>query len=100
MSAGCLDAFRFEVQLQYGSIGWSVGATLGFALGRPTTRMLSLIGDGSFQVTAQACSLYPSYLKSIAKVWPVLLFAALHRPTLPCPALLCSYPPPKRPALT
>ncbi|KAL3146995.1 Pyruvate decarboxylase 2 [Trebouxia sp. C0009 RCD-2024] len=46
----------FEVQLQYGSIGWSVGATLGFALGRPSTRMLSLIGDGSFQVTAQGVS--------------------------------------------
>lgn len=44
---------RFEVQLQYGSIGWSVGATLGYAVGRPKTRMLSLIGDGSFQVTAQ-----------------------------------------------
>ena len=24
---------RFEVQMQYGSIGWSVGATLGYALG-------------------------------------------------------------------
>ncbi|KAL0043633.1 hypothetical protein WJX79_010486 [Trebouxia sp. C0005] len=46
----------FEVQLQYGSIGWSVGATLGYAVGRPKTRMLSLIGDGSFQVTAQAMS--------------------------------------------
>jgi len=45
--------YRFEVQLQYGSIGWSVGATLGYAVGRPETRMLSLIGDGSFQVTAQ-----------------------------------------------
>lgn len=44
---------RFEVQLQYGSIGWSVGATLGYAVGCPKTRMLSLIGDGSFQVTAQ-----------------------------------------------
>ena len=41
------------MQLQYGSIGWSVGATLGYAVGRPKTRMLSLIGDGSFQVTAQ-----------------------------------------------
>ena len=50
----CLScACSFEVQLQYGAIGWSVGATLGFALGAPERRMLSLIGDGSFQIAAQ-----------------------------------------------
>ena len=42
--------------MQYGSIGWSVGATLGYALGNPDRRVYSLIGDGSFQLTAQACS--------------------------------------------
>ena len=47
---------RFEIQLQYGSIGWSVGATLGYALGSSRGRVISCIGDGSFQVTAQELS--------------------------------------------
>lgn len=46
----------FEIQMQYGSIGWSVGATLGYALGQPERRVISLIGDGSFQLTAQEVS--------------------------------------------
>jgi len=46
----------FEIQMQYGSIGWSVGATLGYALGRPERRVIALIGDGSFQLTAQEVS--------------------------------------------
>ena len=47
---------RFEVQMQYGSIGWSVGATLGYSLGAPDRRPIALIGDGSFQLTAQEVS--------------------------------------------
>ncbi|MEM7442344.1 MAG: thiamine pyrophosphate-binding protein [Pseudomonadota bacterium] len=47
---------RFEIQMQYGSIGWSVGATLGYALGSPERRVIALIGDGSFQMTAQEVS--------------------------------------------
>ena len=50
------DGCDFAIQMQYGSIGWSVGATLGYALGNPDRRVYSLIGDGSFQLTAQACS--------------------------------------------
>ncbi len=46
----------YEFQMQYGSIGWSVGATLGYALARPEKRLISLIGDGSFQLTAQEVS--------------------------------------------
>ncbi len=46
----------FEIQMQYGSIGWSVGATLGYCLARPDKRVIALIGDGSFQMTAQAVS--------------------------------------------
>jgi TPP-dependent 2-oxoacid decarboxylase len=47
----------FELQLRYGSIGWSVGATLGYALGAAGAgrRVVALIGDGSFQMTAQVC---------------------------------------------
>lgn len=48
------DGADFEIQMTYGSIGWSVGATLGLALGHgPTRQVIALIGDGSFQLTAQ-----------------------------------------------
>ncbi|XP_044346127.1 pyruvate decarboxylase 2-like [Triticum aestivum] len=47
---------RYECQLQYGSIGWSVGATLGYAQAAKDKRVISLIGDGSFQVTSQEVS--------------------------------------------
>ena len=47
---------KFEIQMQYGSIGWSVGATLGHALGMPEKRVMAFIGDGSFQLTAQEVS--------------------------------------------
>jgi thiamine pyrophosphate-dependent acetolactate synthase large subunit-like protein len=36
--------------MQYGSIGWSVGATLGYAQAAKDKRVISCIGDGSFQV--------------------------------------------------
>ena len=44
--------------MQYGSIGWSVGAVLGMAaaLNEEKRRVLALIGDGSFQMTAQEVS--------------------------------------------
>ncbi|XP_074571784.1 pyruvate decarboxylase 1-like [Curcuma longa] len=47
----------YEFQMQYGSIGWSVGATLGYAQAvKGTKRVIACIGDGSFQVTAQDVS--------------------------------------------
>ncbi|CAM6034398.1 unnamed protein product [Sphagnum compactum] len=47
----------FEFQMQYGSIGWAVGATLGYAQAAgKDKRVISCIGDGSFQVTAQDVS--------------------------------------------
>lgn len=36
--------------MQYGSIGWSVGATLGYAQAVTDKRVIACIGDGSFQV--------------------------------------------------
>ncbi|MFY8215432.1 MAG: thiamine pyrophosphate-binding protein [Chthoniobacterales bacterium] len=48
---------RYFFQMQYGSIGWATGATLGVALGAaPGRRTIALIGDGSFQLTAQEVS--------------------------------------------
>ena len=47
----------YHVQMQYGSIGWSTGATLGVALAsKAESRVITLIGDGSFQMTAQELS--------------------------------------------
>ncbi|KAK9268207.1 hypothetical protein L1049_010650 [Liquidambar formosana] len=46
----------YEFQMQYGSIGWSVGATLGYAQAVKNKRVIASIGDGSFQVTAQDVS--------------------------------------------
>ncbi|XP_015874377.3 pyruvate decarboxylase 1 [Ziziphus jujuba] len=46
----------YEFQMQYGSIGWSVGATLGYAQAANDKRVIACIGDGSFQVTAQDIS--------------------------------------------
>ncbi|KAF9680056.1 hypothetical protein SADUNF_Sadunf06G0080300 [Salix dunnii] len=46
----------YEFQMQYGSIGWSVGATLGYAQAVPEKRVIACIGDGSFQVTSQDVS--------------------------------------------
>ncbi|XP_027069610.1 pyruvate decarboxylase 1 [Coffea arabica] len=46
----------YEFQMQYGSIGWSVGATLGYAQAAQQKRVIACIGDGSFQVTAQDVS--------------------------------------------
>lgn len=36
--------------MQYASIGWSVGATLGYAQAAPQKRVITCVGDGSFQV--------------------------------------------------
>lgn len=47
---------QFEIQMQYGSIGWSVGAFLGLAAAPEKRKIIGCIGDGSFQMTAQEIS--------------------------------------------
>lgn len=51
---------RYDWSQQYGSIGWSVGATLGMAVAGKDAgrRVLACIGDGSFQMTAQVSPLF------------------------------------------
>lgn len=45
---------RFEIEMLWGAIGWSVPATFGYALGlEPGRRVVALIGDGSFRYTGQ-----------------------------------------------
>lgn len=52
----------FEIQMQYGAIGWSVGAALGYALGLgDKRRVIALVGDGSFQMTAVEISTLVRY---------------------------------------
>jgi len=47
------DGARFEIEMQWGSIGWAVPATFGYAMGlEADRRLVSMIGDGSFQLTA------------------------------------------------
>jgi TPP-dependent 2-oxoacid decarboxylase len=58
LPSGC----RFEIQFQAGSIGWCCPATLGYELGCASpTRVVSMIGDGSFQLTAQEVSTMVRY---------------------------------------
>jgi pyruvate decarboxylase len=47
------EGARFEIEMQWGHIGWSVPATFGYALGAPGRRVIEMVGDGSFQLTAQ-----------------------------------------------
>jgi len=50
------EGSRFMSQTFYGSIGYTVGATLGMAVGAPKKRVVLFVGDGSFQLTAQEVS--------------------------------------------
>lgn len=55
----------YEFQMQYGSIGWSVGATLGYAQAAKDKRVIAFIGDGSFQVTSgdKSCCCFFKFLR-------------------------------------
>jgi indolepyruvate decarboxylase len=62
------DGAGFEIEMQWGSIGWSVPATFGYAVGAPQRRVIAMIGDGSFQLTAQEVS------QMIRRKLPVIIF--------------------------
>lgn len=47
------DGAKFEIEMQYGHIGWSVPAAFGYAVAAPKRRVVLMVGDGSFQLTAQ-----------------------------------------------
>lgn len=49
------EGLRYHFQMQYGSIGWATGATLGMAQAAPS-RPFTMTGYGSFQLTAQEIS--------------------------------------------
>ncbi|OQV06917.1 Thiamine pyrophosphate enzyme, central domain-containing protein [Cladophialophora immunda] len=47
---------RFEIEMQWGHIGWSVPASFGYAVGSPERQIILMVGDGSFQMTVQEVS--------------------------------------------
>jgi pyruvate decarboxylase len=59
---------RFEIEMQWGSIGWAVPATFGYAVGARQRRVIALIGDGSFQLTAQEVA------QMVRRRLPVIIF--------------------------
>lgn len=46
----------FEIEMQWGHIGWSIPASFGYALGKRDRKIVVMVGDGSFQVTVQEVS--------------------------------------------
>lgn len=50
------EANNFISQAYYLSIGYSLPATLGVSLAKPDKRVIDVIGDGAFQMTAQELS--------------------------------------------
>jgi len=47
---------KLIMQTFFGSIGYTVGATLGVSVGAPDKRVVLFVGDGSFQLTCQEVS--------------------------------------------
>lgn len=58
----------FEIEMQWGHIGWSIPAAFGYAMGKPERKVITMVGDGSFQMTAQEVSQMVRY-----KV-PIIIF--------------------------
>ncbi|TCK30677.1 indolepyruvate decarboxylase [Ancylobacter aquaticus] len=67
------EGARFEIEMQWGSIGWSVPATFGYAVGAPGRRVIAMIGDGSFQLTAQEVA------QMIRRKLPIIIFLINNR---------------------
>lgn len=55
----------FEIEMQWGHIGWSIPACVGYAVGAPERKIITMVGDGSFQMTAQEVSLMVRLKKPI-----------------------------------
>ncbi|QNT77602.1 alpha-keto acid decarboxylase family protein [Entomobacter blattae] len=60
---------RVESEMQWGHIGWSVPSVFGYAVGAaPQRQVIAMIGDGSFQLTAQEVA------QMIRNNLPVIIF--------------------------
>jgi pyruvate decarboxylase len=67
------EGAKFEIEMQWGHIGWSVPATFGYAVKAPDRRIVLMVGDGSFQLTAQ------EVCQMIRLKLPVLIFLVNNR---------------------
>jgi len=63
----------FEIEMLWGHIGWSVPASFGYALGAPRRQVIVMVGDGSFQMTAQEVA------QMILYKLPVIIFLVNNR---------------------
>ncbi|GBQ28150.1 alpha-keto acid decarboxylase family protein [Gluconacetobacter azotocaptans] len=62
------EGARVEFEMQWGHIGWSVPATFGYAVAEPKRRIITMVGDGSFQLTAQEVA------QMVRRGLPVIVF--------------------------
>ena len=63
----------FEIEMQWGHIGWSIPASFGYALGAPLRQIIVMVGDGAFQITAQEVA------QMILHKLPVIIFLINNR---------------------
>lgn len=47
---------EFEIEMQWGHIGWTIPASFGYALAKPEKKIIVMVGDGAFQITVQEVS--------------------------------------------
>jgi indolepyruvate decarboxylase len=59
----------FEIQMQYGSIGWALPAALGCSLAQKNKEIILFLGDGAGQMTFQNLALYAKYNPNIIVVF-------------------------------
>lgn len=59
---------RVEYEMQWGHIGWSVPSMFGYAVAAPERRNILMVGDGSFQLTAQEVG------QMVRRNLPVIIF--------------------------
>lgn len=64
---------RLELEMQWGHIGWSIPSMFGNAIGSQGRRHVVMVGDGSFQLTAQEVS------QMIRHKLPVIIFLINNR---------------------
>jgi pyruvate decarboxylase len=67
------DGARFEIEMHWGHIGWSIPASVGYAVGEPSRKIIVMVGDGSFQVTVQEVS------QMVRLELPIILFLINNR---------------------
>ncbi|WBW74062.1 pyruvate decarboxylase [Schizosaccharomyces osmophilus] len=67
------EGAKFEIEMQWGHIGWSVPSALGYAIAAPKRRTVIMVGDGSFQLTGQELA------QMVLHKLPVIIFLINNR---------------------